>query len=178
MTNKTEQQLEKLKEMNEQLARLNQQQDLLQEDILAERRDHSLLSEDALNPKMEMAEIELEKLSRKLGKAKAHIKMRKREITQWKENFDRLEQMDKSQELTQLQAEIAWRAQDIAAKEAEIAALYVAKTTQTGVLEALKIKTLIAEKGYHKKDMSEDPRLKALLKERQELQEAIAMLDE
>jgi chromosome segregation ATPase len=177
MTNNTEQQLEQLKEMKQRLAQLSQQQDCLQEELHAER-DQGLLDKNMLDQKVEQAELELQKLSKKLEKAKTHIKRRKNEIKQWKESFDRLEQLEKSQELAQLQTEIAWRAKDIASKEAEIAELYIAKTTLSGTLEALNIKKIIVEKGYHKKDISEDPRLQAVIEERNELQAALTKLGE
>jgi hypothetical protein len=75
-----------------------------------------------------------------------------------------------------LQAEVNWRAQDIAAKEAEVAALYATKTAQIGSLESLNVKKMIVDKGYHKKDISEDPRLLALKEERSELQTELESL--
>ena len=109
-----------------------------------------------------------------MGKVKTHIKKRKSEIKQWKQNFEGLTEDEKGEELKRLNSEISWRAQDIAAKEAEVAALYVERTSAEGVIESLKVKELVAKKGYLKKDLTEDPRFKALVQERDKMKQKLA----
>lgn len=171
----TEQKMEKLNQVKKQLTFLNQQEEFLNAELQAEREE-GLLDETTLEQKIDQLELKIQKTDIKLNKSKAHIKKRKNEIKQWKDNFDRLEQLDKSHELLQLQAELNWRAQDIAAKESEIAALYSTKMAQKGVLESLNLKKLIVEKGYHKKATSEDPRLLAIQEEKHELQSVLSKL--
>jgi len=176
MTAKTKQQPAQVKQLKQQINLLTKQQKLLLSELQAEREE-GLPDEETLDQNIEQVELKLQQLKKKLEKAKTHVKRRKKEITQWKANFDQLEKVDKSQELEQLQAEIAWRAKDIAAKEAEIAEFYVAKTSLTGMFENLRVKKIILEKGYHKKDLSEDPRLQGLIAETEALKTNLSKLD-
>jgi chromosome segregation ATPase len=168
---------EQLKQVKNQLAQLERQQELLMEELQAER-DQGVLNEEILDRKIEQVKQKKEQLNRKLEKAKAHIRKRKREIKHWKESVERIEQLDKTAELDQLQKEIAWRASDIATKQEEIAALYTEKNEVSGVLVNLQAKMMIVEQGYHEKDISEDPRLLAITGERNTLQATLAGLGE
>lgn len=155
-----------------QLASLTLQQAELRKIILQERAE-GFPSQSELKLSIDQSDTELRALNLKLDKTKALIKKRKAEIKQWKENFDRIDKLDKSQELEQLQKEIDWRAEEIAKNEMTVAALYDTKNELTGKIEGLNIKLMIVEQGFHEKPIEQDPRLLAINEEIDELNSAI-----
>ena len=159
-------------ELQSELATLSKQQIDLKDEIQKERKK-GYPDETTLKNQIDTQEHQLLQAQNKLKKAKAHVKKRKQEIKQWKSNFEKLDKIDKSQELIQLQKEIEWRAIDIANKEKEIAGIYESITSLNGELESQRIKQQIIEQGYHKKSIQEDPRLLALSDEIQQLQTEI-----
>ena len=158
----------KQKEINplqQKLDWFNRQLDLLKQEINVERKN-GLPDKTTLEKKLLRAQREVDSVMKKMEKAKAHIKRRKQEIKQWKESIDRLAQEEKTEKMNQLQKEILWRSQDIAAKEAAISALYEAKYVAMKDVEMLTIQNEIVTGGFHKKDINQDPRIVALKEER------------
>lgn len=159
---------EQILPIRKELDWLNQQFDLLTEEIRVERTI-GLPTEEELAKQQLKAQKELAIVQKKMDKAKAHIKRRKQEIKQWKESFDRLDQDERVERMNELQREIKWRSEDIAAKEALIAELYFTKTNANGLIESLQVKEVVLKEGYYLRDIREDPRLKAIKEERDSL---------
>lgn len=101
--------------------------------------------------------------------AKNHCKKRKREIDEWKLWYSGNEKADKSAELAQLNQEIEWRAADIAAKEAEISALYTELLVAEGEYEQLSLQLDALNALSDSDPVDADPRIQHLLEERKTL---------
>lgn len=173
MSKKNQKKQEDVQLLKRQLDQMNKQMDLLQDEIRAERST-GLPDENELSRQLERDQRQLDKVKKKMEKVKAHIKKRKKEIQLWKDNFARIQDDQKVDSLKQLTNEISWRAADIAAKEAEVAALYLAKTSAEGVIEATKIRQFVVKAGVDKKEPDEDPRLLALARDQQEIRTKLA----
>lgn len=161
--------------IKQELDELNRQFDLLHEEIRYERKV-GLPSVEELALLKVKAQKAADTIQKKIDKAKAHIKRRKQEIKQWKESFDRLEQEEKVERMNELQREIKWRAEDIASKEAVIAKSYFEKTDANAKIESLNIKEYVINEGYNYKDISEDPRLKAINDDREKLRKKLSTM--
>ena len=107
----------------------------------------------------------IEAITNQVKKQKALSKKRKKEISQWKNWFETLTDLDTSEEQRQLQNEISWRARDIGNAEATIAALYGQRMPLETELEMKKARLSAIENGVYDRPPEQDPRYLALLKQ-------------
>ncbi|MGB0524308.1 MAG: hypothetical protein ACPGJS_15165 [Flammeovirgaceae bacterium] len=155
-------------ELKERLKLLNQ---VLKDthQLVQEEREHGPGMAIKLEQELENARLHLDKVSKKLSKAKAQIKKRKREITEWKQWYNGLEQLDKTEELKQLESEIKWRAEEITQNEAQIAELNAEHIEAEGQHEQLQIRLQALKEVDQSAPIEEDPRLQDIQAEIKQL---------
>lgn len=135
-----------------------------------EERQKGPAFEAELTARLEKAQTALVAVRKKLTTAKGQVKKRKREIDTWKLWYQGLPQLNKTAELSQLNTEIAWRAAEIAAKEAEISTLYLELLTGEGACEQIKIQLEAIRASTPELPLDHDLRIRSLLEERAQLQ--------
>jgi len=135
--------------------------------MVKEERAHGPEFVTKLSEQLNQARADHEKLEKKMQKAKTYIKKRKMEITEWKQWYNGLGHHDKSKELKQLEDEIKWRADEIAAKQKVIAELIPQELEAEGLCEQLEIRLQALKEVDLNAPIEDDPRLQDIQEERQ-----------
>ncbi|GEM_PF-5768340 len=140
---------------------------------LKKEREPDAPTTEELSAQLETTRRQQESIRKQIKDAKALSKRRKREIDEWKLWYNGLEKADRSDEIRQLQSEIQWRAQDIARQEARISELNQQSLSVEGAAEQLQLRLAAREEGLHKLPPEEDPRLKAAIEAKENLQQQL-----
>lgn len=151
-------QLASLKAAKEQLRFHQNFLKTLKRQLKAERKN-GIPNEKNILKELALAKAEFDQSKIKVSKAKTQSKKRKREIDEWKNWYHNLAEIDKSLQLEKLQAEINWRAAEIATIESSIADLYIKRLVIEERIETAKQKLAAIESGIYELSIEEDPRL-------------------
>ena len=164
-----------LREYNRKLREINKALTLVRKQV---REIHSQGPSfmNALEKRMEESMLVVKGIKKKISAAKAQSKKRKQEIDEWKLWYNGLAHINKTKELKQLNAEIRWRAKDIAAKEKEISKLYKELIIAEGVEEQIKVQIEAVRNFDFKGKIDDEIQVKTLLREKKKLQSRIAKL--
>jgi hypothetical protein len=119
--------------------------------------DRSVLVADVFR-----CQTEADRVRRAIVVEKALAKKRKAEIDDWKLWYHSLSVGEKPAALLKLDAEIAWRANELDAVGNQINALNVAEVAAMGALEHAKQLLAAFDAGAYQRVAAEDPRLKGL----------------
>ncbi|MGK7928004.1 MAG: hypothetical protein AB4290_22655 [Spirulina sp.] len=126
---------------------------------LEEERANGLPSLQELEKQLSRAQKKAEKLQTKIQKAKLLAKLRKKEIADWKQWYEGVPSIDKSQERAKLQAETLWRLEAIANQEKKIGRLETEEREALTKVVALEEKIEAIQAGAYDIPLEEDPRL-------------------
>lgn len=105
------------------------------------------------------AEKKLACLEAAVRQAKVQIKKRKRELSEWKQWYGNLAQIDKTTEKAALDREVAWRADEIQGLQKRIGALEAKSLNAMGEMEQARIQLEALEAGAYDRPLDDDPRL-------------------
>ncbi len=120
------------------------------------------------------AEKELERIAGATSQAKARIKKRKRELSDWKQWYANLTDIDKSTEKSTLDREVAWRAREIQDLQTRLGTLEGENLNTMGRLEQTRIQMEALQAGAYDRPLDEDPRLTHVQFEREAAAVALA----
>jgi hypothetical protein len=126
-------------------------------------------TEASLNLEIKKLIVAKDQVKNKINKLKTVCAKRKDEILEWQHWFDKIEEVDKSAEKKQLDAEVNRRFKEITEKESEISRLYLENQEFAGKIEAKKIQLEAIKAGVHLLPPEEDPRLKEVLSKKQRI---------
>lgn len=101
-------------------------------------------------------------LKAEIKETEAFAKRRKREIDEWKQWYNGVAKIDKSEEWAKLKAEIAWRAQQINDAQQKIDRLYEKYLAAQTQLEIARHWLIAYDHGILDKPLKEDPRFLTL----------------
>jgi hypothetical protein len=126
-------------------------------------RKGSLPTRAELEQGVQKWEHECAGLKAEVKKAEALAKKRKREIDEWKQWYNGIPKIDKSEEWAKLEAEIAWRAHEINDAQNKINQLYEQHLAAQTQLEMARHWLIAYDHGILEKPLKEDPRYVALM---------------
>ena len=102
-------------------------------------------------------------LKTEIKETETFAKQRKREIDEWKQWYNGVAKIDKSEEWAKLEAEIAWRGQQINDAQQKIDQLYEKHLAAQTQLEMARHWLIAYDHGILDKPLQEDPRYVALM---------------
>ena len=105
------------------------------------------------------AEKKLARIAAATNEAKDQIKKRKRELSEWKQWYGNLAQIDKTSKKAALDREVAWRADEIQHLQTRIGGLEGESLNAMGELEQARIQLDALEAGAYDRPLDDDPRL-------------------
>jgi hypothetical protein len=108
-------------------------------------------------------ESQIADLKAEIKQSEALAKKRKREIDDWKQWYHGIGKIDRSEEWAKLEAEIAWRAQEINAAQKKINQLYEKHLQVQTQLEMARHWLIAYDHGILDKPLEEDPRYVQIL---------------
>lgn len=144
----------------EELARMEEAVAVLRRQVRSERRTETP-SREELEISTAGARDELQTLETDLTRLRRLARQRKDEISEWKEWYAAQDVADVTTNLERLNAEIQWRAVEIAETEAEIQRLLGNISQAEGVVARLSAQIVALDSGAFAAPMREDPRLRA-----------------
>lgn len=126
---------------------------------LEAERINGIPSLEVLEKQLNRAQKESEKLETKILKAKNLAKLRKKEIADWKQWYEGVPSVDKSQERAKLQAETLWRLEAISNQEKKISQLKAEELEALTKVAQLEEQIEATKAGAYNLPLEEDPRL-------------------